>query len=86
MPTFSLTLNFRSDGASSNQEKPSQKIYWQGIADELRKEGARILNVQSTVGKVGKTSTPVNVITITYEAPAQIKYEGQQSHRDGGNK
>jgi len=79
MPTFTLTLHFRSDSGLSAQEKASQKSYWEGVAKELQEKGARILNVQSTVGNVGEPPTTVNVVTITYEAPAPIKYDGEQS-------
>ena len=70
MPTFTLTLHFKG-------EKTSQKSYWESAAKELQEKGARILNVQSRVGKVGEPPTPVNIVTITYEASAPIKYEEQ---------
>jgi len=77
MPTFTLTLNFRSDSGSSAKDEVSQKVYWEGVAKELQEKGARILNMQSTVGEVGEPPTTVNVVNITYEAPAPIKYKGK---------
>ncbi len=79
MPTFTLRLQFRNDSGQSGQEKVSQKSYWEGVTEELQQKGARILNIQSTVGKVGEPQTTVNVVTITYEAPAPIKYAAEQS-------
>ena len=67
MPIFTLVLSFRSDSG--------QKSHWEIVAEELQERGARILNVQSKVGKVGEPPTPVNILTITYEAPRPIKYE-----------
>lgn len=75
MPTFTLTLQFRSDSSLSGGEKISQKSYWEGVAQELQEKGARILNIQSTVGKVGEPPMTVNKVTITYEAPAPIQCE-----------
>ena len=80
MPIFTLTLHFRSDRGSSTQGKASQKSYWQGVTKELQERGARILNVQSRVGKIGQPPTTVNEVTITYEAPTPIKYEEEQYH------
>ncbi len=71
MPTFTLTLSFRSDRG--------QKSHWEDVAKKLQEKGAHILNIQSKVGKVGEPPAPVNVVTITYEAPEPIKYEGEQS-------
>ncbi len=71
MPTFTLTLSFRSESG--------QKSYWEGVAKELQEKGARILNIQSKVGQVGEPPAPVNVVTITYEAPEPIKYKEEQS-------
>jgi len=71
MPTFTLKLSFRSDSG--------QKSYWEGVAKELQEKGARILSIQSKVGKVGEPPTILNIVTITYEAPSPIKYEGQHS-------
>ena len=71
MPIFTLELSLTGDSG--------QKLYWEGVAKELLEKGARILNIQSRVGKVGEPPTPVNIVTITYEAPAPIKYDGEQS-------
>ncbi len=79
MPTFTLTLHFRTASGPLGQEKASQKSYWESVAKELQERGARILNVQSRLGDVGEPPATVNVVTITYEAPAEIKYEGEQS-------
>ncbi|MFC1933811.1 hypothetical protein ACFLUK_01135 [Chloroflexota bacterium] len=65
MPTFTLILSFRGESG--------QKSYWEGAAEELQRKGARILNVQSKVAMVGESPMPVNQITITYEAPREIK-------------
>lgn len=66
MPTFTLELTLRGDSG--------QKSYWEGVAKELQEKGARILKIQSKAGKIGEPLTTVNVLTITYEAPAPIKY------------
>ena len=66
MPIFTLELLFRGDSG--------QKSHWEGVAKELQEKGARILKIQSKVGKIGEPLTTVNVLTITYEAPAPIKY------------
>jgi len=71
MPTFTLTLFFRSDSG--------QKSYWEDVAQQLQEKGARIVNVQSRAGQVGQPPSPVNVLTITYEAPRPIKYREEQS-------
>ncbi len=71
MPTFTLTLTFRSDSG--------QKAYWEGAVKDLQEKGARIVNIQSKVGRVGEPPEPINVVTITYDAPRRIKYEGEPS-------
>ncbi len=71
MPTFTLTLTLRSDSG--------QKAYWEGAVKDLQEEGARILDIQSKVGRVGEPPEPVNVVTITYNAPKRIKYEEKHS-------
>ena len=76
MPIFTITLHYTSESSHSDQEKPSQKSYWEDVIAQLRQRGARIINVQSTVGKVGEPPRPINVVTITYEAPTQIRYTG----------
>ncbi len=70
MPTFTLTLSYGSDS--------DQKSYWESVAKQLQERGAYIVNVQSKVGKVGEPPTPINVLTITYEAPRPIEYEDSQ--------
>ena len=79
MPTFTLTLHFRSYSEPPGQEQASQKSYWESVAKELQEKGARILNIQSRLGEVGEPPTTVNVVTITYKAVTEIKYEGEQS-------
>ena len=75
MPTFTVTLTFRSD--------TDQKSFWEDAVKDLQGKGAHILSIQSTVGKVGEPPTPVNIVTINYEAPRPIKYEPQsQSKKD----
>ncbi len=71
MPTFTLTLTFRSDSG--------QKAYWEGAVKELQENGARIVNLQSKVGKIGEPPELVNVVTITYDAPKRIKYNEEHS-------
>ena len=66
MPIFTLTLAFRGESG--------QKSHWEDVAKKLRQRGARILTVQSKVAKVGEPLIPVNQVTITYEAPREIKY------------
>ena len=70
MPTFTLTLSYRSDSG--------QKSYWESVAKQLQERGAHIVNVQSKVAKVGEPPTPINVLTITYEAPKPIEYKDSQ--------
>ncbi len=71
MPTFTITLTFRSDSG--------QKVHWEDAVKDLREKGAHILNIQSKVGRVGEPPASVNVVTITYSAPSRIKYEGEHS-------
>ena len=71
MPIFTLTLTFRSDSG--------QKAYWESAVKDLQEKGARVVNIQSKVGRVGEPPEPVSVVTITYTAPKRIKYEGQHS-------
>ena len=71
MPVFTLTLTFR--GGSG------QKSHWEEAAEKLRRRGARILNVHSKVATVGEPLMPVNQVTITYEAPREIKYRTRQT-------
>ncbi len=70
MPTFTLTLSYRSDSG--------QKSYWENVAKHLQEREAHIVNIQSKVGEVGEPPTPINVLTITYEAPRPIEYEVSQ--------
>jgi hypothetical protein len=70
MPTFTLTLSYGSDS--------DQKSYWESVAKQLQERGAHIVNIQSKVGNVGDPPTPINVLTITYEAPRPIEYEASQ--------
>jgi hypothetical protein len=74
MPIFTLELNFQSGSGSS-----SQKSFWETAAKELRERGARIINVQSKVGKIGEPPRTINVVTITYEATTRIAYTGESS-------
>jgi hypothetical protein len=64
MPIFTFELTLRGNG--------DQKSYLENVVAELQQKGARILNIQSKVGKVSEPLTKVNVITISYEAPAPI--------------
>jgi pyruvate carboxylase len=79
MPTYTLTLSFRSEPGATDSEESRQKPYWEDVAKELQQKGARILNVQSKVGNVGKPTATVNLVTITYKALKPIKYTGNQS-------
>lgn len=74
MPTFTLELHFKNDSGSSRQ-----KSFWEAAARELRDRGARIINVQSKVAKIGEPPKTVNIVTLTYEAPTRIKYQGDHS-------
>jgi hypothetical protein len=76
MPTYTLTLSFRSKPGATGGEEPRQKPNWEDVANELQQKGARILNVQSKVGNVGDPTAMLNLVTITYEALKPIKYEG----------
>ena len=67
MPTFTLTLTLRGSRG--------QKSYWENAAKQLQEKGARIVNVESTVGNAGEPPTVVNRVTITYEAMAPIEYD-----------
>ena len=66
VPVFTLELLFRGDSG--------QKSHWESVPKELQGGRARILKIQSKVGKIGEPLTTVNVLTITYEAPVPIKY------------
>ena len=83
MPTFTLTLQFRSNIGADSQESVSQKGYWEGVVQQLQEKGAHIRNIQSTVGKVGEPPAIVNKVTITYDAPAPVRYEAEQPPREG---
>ncbi len=65
MPNFTLTVTFRGS--------IGQKSYWEEVANELQRKGARILSVDSTAAVVGESPIPINKVTITYEAPREIK-------------
>ena len=69
MPIFTVKLSFRGESG--------QKAYWEDVAEQLQRRGARILDVQSKTAKVGESLTPINQVTITYEAPREIKYRPQ---------
>jgi len=68
MPTYTLTLMLRGD--------KSQKSYLESVTQKLQSKGGHILNIQSKSGRAVDRTT-FNVVTITYEAPAPIKYQGQ---------
>jgi hypothetical protein len=68
MPTYTLTLTFRGD--------KDQKSHLESVTGELQRKGGRILNITSKVGRAVDQTT-FNVVTITYEAPIPIKYQGQ---------
>ena len=69
MTKFTLTLRFRKDSA--------QKSHLGNVIKEREEKGAHTLNIQSKAGKVGEPPTTVNVVTLTYRAPRQIKLEEQ---------
>jgi len=65
VPEFTHTITFRGS--------IGQKTYWEEVSEWLQRKGARIINVQSKAGRVGESMTPVNKVTITYEATQEIK-------------
>ncbi len=65
MPSFSLTVTFR--------RIIGEKSYWEEVAEQLQRKGARILGVDSKVSMVGESPMPINKVTITYEASREIK-------------
>jgi len=69
MPIFTLKLTYRGES--------NQKAYWESVVSKLQSRGAHIVNIQSKAGKAGDPLTPVNVVTITYEAPIEIKHIGE---------
>jgi len=64
MPNFTLTVTYRGS--------IGQKSYSEEVAEELRRKGAHILSVDSTVAMVGDSPMPINKVTITYEALKEI--------------
>jgi hypothetical protein len=67
MPTYTLTLMLRGE--------KGQKSHWESVTRELQRKGGRILNITSKAGRAVDQTT-FNVVTITYEAPTPIKYQG----------
>jgi len=67
MPTYTLTLMLRGD--------KGQKSHWESVTRALQRKGGRILNIKSKAGSAVDRTT-FNVVTITYEAPAPIEYQG----------
>ncbi len=73
MPIFVYTLHLRDDEVG--HKKASQKEQLEGVVKEFKEKGARIINIHSTVAKVGIPLKTINQVTITYEAPEPINHE-----------
>jgi hypothetical protein len=72
MPIFVYTLHLRDDEDEVGQKKVSQKEKLEGVVQEFKEKGARIINIHSTVAKVGIPLMTINQVTITYVAPEPI--------------
>jgi hypothetical protein len=67
MTKFLMTLTYVGQSG--------QKSYWENVVEELRLKGALILDVQFKVGEIGQPPQIVNIVTITYDAPREIKLD-----------
>jgi len=65
MPSFTVTFTYRGI--------EGQKSYWDEVSEILLRKGGRIIRVHSKVAKIGDPVTSVNTVSITYEAPMEIK-------------
>ena len=74
MPIFVYTLHLRDDEDEVGHKKASQKEQLEGVVKEFKEKGARIINIHSTVAKVGVPLMTINQVTITYEAPKPINH------------
>ncbi len=74
MPMFVYTLHLRDDEDEAGQKKASQKEQLEGVVKEFKEKGASIINIHSTVAKVGVPLKTINQVTITYEAPEPINH------------
>ena len=75
MPIFVYKLHLRDDGDEVGHKKASQKEQLEDVIKEFKDKGARIINIHSTVAKVGVPLKTINQVTITYDAPGPISYE-----------
>jgi len=65
MPIFKVTVTHRGESG--------QKTFLENVTNQLQSKGARIINIQSKVGKVEEPPISINVVTISYESPGEIK-------------
>ncbi len=74
MPIFLYKLHLRDDEDEVGHRKVSQKEQLESVIKEFKEKGARIINIHSTVAKVGVPLMTINQVTITYEAPKPINH------------
>ena len=74
MPIFVYKLHLRAED-EVGQNKASQKEKLENVVHEFKEKGARIINIHSTVAKVGVPLKTINQVTITYEALGPINHE-----------
>jgi hypothetical protein len=75
VPIFVYKLHLRDDEDEVGQRKASQKEQLEDIIKEFKDKGARIINIHSTVAKVGVPLKTINQVTISYNAPEPISHE-----------
>lgn len=75
MPIFVYKLHLRDDDDEVGHKKASQKEQLESVIKELKEKGARIIDVHSTVARVGVPLMTINQVTITYEAREPIHRE-----------
>jgi hypothetical protein len=75
MPIFLYKLHLRDAEDEVGHKNPSQKEQLESVIKEFKEKGARIINIHSTVAKIGTPLKAINQVTITYDAPEPIVYE-----------
>ena len=75
MSIFTYKLHLRDNEDEAGQRKASQKEQLETVINEFKEQGAHIINIHSTVAKVGVPLKSINQVTITYDAPEPINLE-----------
>jgi hypothetical protein len=75
MSIFIYKLHLRDDEGEVGQRKASQKEQLECVINEFKEKGACIINIHSTVAKIGVPLKTINQVTITYDAPEPINHE-----------